>query len=416
MQAPVSRKYVSRYAFNRVLNLNRCPRVQARLELRPERKDRHGKLTHQATWRIRDGDRDIGTGCPKSDLAGAEQALVNYLAAKHQPKRKIQDIESVEIADVLLIYLTDRRSSQQYKLQFDRRISRLNAWWGGKTLSEVTGDTCRAYQRHRGNAGGARRDLEDLRAAINYHASEGLHRGVVKVALPPKGPPRDRWLTRDEAARLLWTCWRYRELQKRDRKGASGPSLPTEKRPLRHLARFILIGLYTGTRAAAIASASPAPAIGRSFVDLAAGLYYRRATGNQETNKRQPTVPVPPRLLAHMRRWRAQGIIKEHFVEFNGKPVKSVKTAFKRAVALAGLELPASPHTLRHTAATWMMQNGVSLWTAAGFLGMSVEMLQRVYGHHHPDFLREAVEGISYGSNKARAHMHSERSTNLREK
>ncbi len=228
----------------------------ARLELRPQRRDRHGKVTHQATWRIRDGDRDIGTGCAKSGLAAAEQKLRDYISSKHEPKRKIQDIETVEIADVLLIYLTDRRDAQQNKRQFDRRLKRLNDWWGSTTLSGVTGDSCRAYQRHRGNAGGARRDLEDLRAAINYHASEGLHRGIVKVALPPKGAPRDRWLTRDEAAQLVWTCWRYREHQKRGRRGADGPALPTEKRPLRHLARFILIGIYTGTRASAIASAS----------------------------------------------------------------------------------------------------------------------------------------------------------------
>jgi integrase len=374
----------------------------ARLELRPERHDLEGKLTHRATWRIRDGARDVGTGCAQQDLARAEQKLRDYIASKHEPKRKIQDIESIPIADVLLIYLTDRRSFQQNKPQFDRRMQRLNDWWGTTMLAGVNGDTCRAYQRHRGNAGGTRRDLEDLRAAVNYHASEGLHRGIVKVALPPKGSPRDRWLTRSEAARLLWVCWRYRELQKRGREGKKGPALPTEKRPLRHLARFILIGLYTGTRAAAIASASPVPAFGRSFVDLSAGLYYRRATGNPETNKRQPTVPVPPRLLAHMRRWTAQGLIKEHFVEFNGRPVKSVKTAFKRAVELAGLEAPASPHTLRHTAATWLMQNGVDLWTAAGFLGMSVEILQRVYGHHHPDHLRDATQGISYGGREKR--------------
>jgi hypothetical protein len=41
---------------------------------------------------------------------------------------------------------------------------------------------------------GARRDLEDLRAAIEHHAKEGLHRGLVRVTLPPKGPARDRWL------------------------------------------------------------------------------------------------------------------------------------------------------------------------------------------------------------------------------
>jgi hypothetical protein len=39
----------------------------------------------------------------------------------------------------------------------------------------------------------------------------------------------------------------------------------TERRPLRHVARFILIGLYTGTRAGAIATASPYAKQGRSF-------------------------------------------------------------------------------------------------------------------------------------------------------
>jgi len=37
------------------------------------------------------------------------------------------------------------------------------------------------------------------------------------------------------------------------------------------------------------------------------------------------------------------------------------------------------------------MQAGVDKWEAAGFLGMSVEMIDRVYGHHHPDHLRRAA-------------------------
>jgi hypothetical protein len=40
------------------------------------------------------------------------------------------------------------------------------------------------------------------------------------------------------------------------------------------------------------------------------------------------------------------------------------------------------------------MQAGADLWDAAGFLGMSVATLERVYGHHHPDYQRTAVEGI----------------------
>jgi integrase len=99
-----------------------------------------------------------------------------------------------------------------------------------------------------------------------------------------------------------------------------------------------------------------------------------------------------------MRRWRDRGLTSKHFVEFNGEAVTSVKTAFKRAVKLAKLTGQVSPHTLRHTAATWLMQAGCDLWQASGFLGMTVETLQNVYGHHHPDHLNEAVQAIGYGS------------------
>ena len=167
-------------------------------------------------------------------------------------------------------------------------------------MCEVSGVTCRAYTKHRGNAGGSRRDLEDLRAAINHHAKEGFHRGIVRVVLPEKGLPRERWLSRSEAAKLLWTCWRYRETQTVHIGRLKGQKIETEKRPLRHVARFILIGLYTGTRAGAIATASPYRETGKSFVDLDTGIFNRLAVGKRASTKRQTPVPLPRRLLAHL--------------------------------------------------------------------------------------------------------------------
>jgi len=38
------------------------------------------------------------------------------------------------------------------------------------------------------------------------------------------------------------------------------------------------------------------------------------------------------------------------------------------------------------------MQHNVEPWEAAGHLGMSLEMLQRVYGKHSPDFQKRAAE------------------------
>jgi len=169
----------------------------------------------------------------------------------------------------------------------------------------------------------------------------------------------------------------------------------TQRAVGRHVARFILLGLYTGTRHAAICSAALMPTIGRGHVDLERGVFYRRAEGAHETKKRQPPVRLPERLLAHLRRWERLGIAKRAVVEWNGKPVRSVRKGFAAAVRAAGLDDTVTPHVLRHTAATWAMQNGADLWQAAGFLGMTAELLQGRYGHHHPDFQREAAEAVT---------------------
>jgi hypothetical protein len=57
-------------------------------------------------------------------------------------------------------------------------------FFGDKMLSDVTGETCRAYVARRSTDAAARRELEDLRAAINHHRREGLHDKIVSVVLP----------------------------------------------------------------------------------------------------------------------------------------------------------------------------------------------------------------------------------------
>jgi len=55
----------------------------------------------------------------------------------------------------------------------------------------------------------------------------------------------------------------------------------------------------------------------------------------------------------------------------NGKRILDIKKGFAAACGRAGLE-GVTPHTLRHTAATWLMQRGTPIWEAAGFLAMFV--------------------------------------------
>jgi integrase len=320
------------------------------------------------------------------------------LPKKYEPVRHQRSVNEIDVADVLSIYYQDTKDRQTSPKQFLSRIERLNAFFGDKKLADINRQLCKEYEKFRGNSGGARRDLEDLRAAINHHAHDNLHDATIHVTLPEKGLSRNRYLTRTEAAKLLRACLRHYEVQTIHRGRLKGQKIRTKKRPLLHVARFILIGLYTGTRASAIASASPHREMGRSFVDLDHGVFFRLAQGRRGTKKRQPPVPIPNRLLAHMRRWLNRGIINTHFVEWHGVGIQSVKTGFKTAVRQANLPLGEgniTPHTLRHTAATWLMQQGTDVWQASGFLGMSPQVLIDVYGHHHPDYMHDAANRIT---------------------
>jgi integrase len=150
---------------------------------------------------------------------------------------------------------------------------------------------------------------------------------------------------------------------------------------------FILLGLYTGARKQAILS------LRWTQVDLKEGRIDFNVPGARRTNKRRGHIPIPMRLLAHLRRARLRGSELGFVVNENGNRLAEVKRGFASACRRAGLD-DVTPHVLRHTCATWLMQRGVPMWEAAGFLAMTRETLERVYGHHHPGYLRSAVEAL----------------------
>ncbi len=203
--------------------------------------------------------------------------------------------------------------------------------------------------------------------------------------LPKRGQARQRWLSRDEFARLLWICWRTRELQ---------DGRPTLKRPLRHLCRFLMLAIYTGSRPGVVMIAAWDRGPGRSWVDVDGGRFYRQPEGSIANNKRQTPVKMAPRLLAHMRRWRAKDGGAGHVVTFGGLRVESVNTALNRACELAGLGEGVSAYTLRHTAATWLVAKGLPTRKVADFLGTSEAMIVKHYGHLAPDYQDEAALAI----------------------
>ena len=276
------------------------------------------------------------------------------------------------VANALAIYAEKHAPTVRAPDRIAYAIKALVPILGELPVGSINSSVCQHYAESRARAAGTvRKELGVLQAAINFAYSEGYLTATRKVRLPEKPAPRDRWLTRDEAARLLRTAHRsYRG---------------------KHLARFILVGLYTGTRSEAILGLRFMPNTEGGWVDTEAGMMYRRAAGQAETKKRTPTIPIPRPLLAHMRRWERNGA--RYVIEVAGQRVASVKSAWKRALAEAGID-HCTRHDLRHTAITWAMQRGADKWHATGFFGISLDMLERVYGHHHPDYMRSAVEAM----------------------
>lgn len=403
----------------------------ARLWPKPAEFNEDGSLRKRGVWIVRDGKTSVVTGVPvvaelpDRNRGAAEPALAEYLTRKHNPARdEDRALGDILVTDVLAVYGEDVAPKHARPEKTAARLLQLGAWWAGKTVAEVNGKSVRAYGTWRKKTAwksakpdktgkrprtvtdaGVRRELEDLQAALNWYLKEGHMRATVKVPLPPKSPSKERYLERVEAARLLRTMLHMPEMQLRHRGPDKGKVVATGKRPARHLARFLLVGIYTGTRAAAICSAGFAPTEGRGWVDLKRGVFHRRKVGAAETKKRQPPVKLPARLLAHIRRWaatpRKDGFMPEFVVEFRGKPVGEVNKGWAVVVAKAGLGPDVTPHTCRHTCATWLMQSGVDLWQAAAYLGMTVQMLERVYGHHRPDFQEAAAGALDKAGRRA---------------
>lgn len=266
------------------------------------------------------------------------------------------------IADTLAAYGAEVAPHKASARDIGYNITNLLKWWGDKNVSQITPKACRDYIATK-TAPAAGADLKVLKASVkHWHAEYGPLEAMPVFQMPPPNPPKERWLTRDEAARLLWAA-----------------------RPYQHMRRLILLQLYTGSRPGVILS------LEWSQVDLKHGVMSRTKPGVvQDKKKRAPKVKLGRRIHAHLSRWRRLDSKSErlvcHFTDAwhpGSREVTDPHGAWAKIIKASKLK-GVTRHTLRHTRATWMAQAGVSLWEAAGFLGMTVKTLERVYAHHDP--------------------------------
>lgn len=340
-------------------------------------------------WEIRDGNYRLS--CGTADRQQAEGKLAQYIWEKYQPAGPVP-AQELSITRCLTIYGEEHAMHVASPQTIGYAMDALIKFWGDRKVSEVTGANCGAYARARvtkfgkpASSGTIRRELNVLQAAINHCFKEGRLTSSAQVVLPASPPPKERWLTRQEAA---WLIRAARSLI------ADG----------RHLADFIQHGLYTGSRKATIlAMHIDTPSVSGGHVDTVRGLLYRKPMGKVMTTKRQGTAKLPQRYLARLRRQAKNG--RKYIVEdYKGRRVGDIKSGWKHAVVLAeelakakGILLDLSgvtPHTLKHTAITWALQKGAKVWEAASYFSTSAKTIEQVYGHHSPDYQASVLAAI----------------------
>lgn len=272
--------------------------------------------------------------------------------------------EAPLIADVIAAYAEEhvKHLVSGSHIQYD--LDKLTKWWGTKRVTDVNAASCRGYVVHRSATVSARRELAFLNAAIqHWKANHAPLMPTPKIKLPPKPAPRQDFMTREQAAKFLWKA-----------------------RRTPHLARFFLIGWYTGSRRSVITG------LKWSMIDLESGVMQRKERNAVRTKKRSPPVKLGNRILAHLKRWKRIDAGKTaQIVHFRGVAINRPVRSWERVRRDAGLPTYVVPHILRHSRATHSLKQGVSPWEVANALGMSVTMLMQTYGHHSPDWQKDAA-------------------------
>jgi integrase len=298
--------------------------------------------------------------CNTTDKVEARAQLERAIAERDKPEAP----PDRTIGAILDGYMSDRGVHTVGHKQLISTIAALKYDLGNLMPDDITDALMRKYlanQRQRGAGGKPRcagtvaKDMSMLRVALRWAVR---HKWIAEEPIfrSPAGQqaPRDRWLTRDEFARLLDAC-----------------ELP-------HLRLFVLLALHTTKRSSAILSLR--------WPNIRNGVIH---FGQGSGNKRRGDIPMNETVAEAVFEAR-QRATSEWVVEYGGGRVGSVKKGFGAACQRAGLE-DVTPHVLRHTAATWMALAGVPMSEIARVLGNSEKVCERIYAKYHPAYLRRAV-------------------------
>lgn len=314
------------------------------------------------------------------------------LAATERIEREIK--EKHDAADSLLLadifynrFLPHIQATRRDPNSWKRDESLFRIWIapviGAKPLKDITPFDLEKIKEDMVTSGKAPRSivyaLAIIRLVFNYALANDLYLGknpagpAGKVKRPVTDNRRTRYLSRQEAADLL-------------------TELASRSQDVHDMA---MLSLYTGMRAGEIFSLIWAD------IDFAGEVIMLRKTKGNKNRAAFMTAGVKAMLQDRTKGAPADLV----FPDRNNRKIVQISDSFKRAVDKLGFnngiidrEQRVVFHTLRHTFASWLVENGTDIYYVQELLGHSDLKLTARYAHIGENSLRTAVQGLELGA------------------
>lgn len=264
--------------------------------------------------------------------------------------------ETATIAELLDARLKEAKGRVVETKRMEQFHKQLKAHLGSLRPSQITKLQVREYAKDRGHKiPSIKRELEELRAALRLAHDSGWIDSVPKFTIPANRPPRERFMSREDAPKLIAAAKAF------------------------HVRLFIALAMLSGHRKGAILDLT------WDRVDLEHRRINFQNPERQVTKKRRGVVPIDDRGCALLKEAKKDART-EHVIEFNGRPVKDIKKGFAVAAEAAGLAW-VTPHLLKHSVISWLAEDDHSVDRIADLTETDAKTVRRIYRKVNPDYL-----------------------------
>jgi len=275
-----------------------------------------------------------------------------------------------EFAEEFLVWVESNASEATVKKYSGIIWGSLMSCFGDKLLSQITRKDVEDFKTARAKLIKPKTMNDEIsllktmfRRAIEWqYASQNPAQGVKRLKLPAKRP---RFLSREEAAQLL-------------------DAAPDNWKAL------IATGLYAGLRAGELTN------LQWQDIDLQNRTITIQGKDDWQTKSRKVRViPISSKLLHYLQRHPRQITSPYVFCYPDGRKYSDLDRKLNPIFGRAGLT-GVTPHTLRHTFASWLVMEGVDLATVQKLLGHSSITTTMIYAHLTPDHFKASVERLDF--------------------